>query len=63
LTFRTSIIGPDINENGIGLFNWFMHQRGKIKGFKEAYWTGITTIELAKSIEKALSKILLGFII
>lgn len=60
LTFRTSIIGPDINENGIGLFNWFMHQKGKIKGFKEAYWTGITTIELAKSIEKALSKNITG---
>lgn len=60
LTFRTSIIGPDINENGIGLFNWFMHQKGKIKGFKEAYWTGITTIEFAKSIEKALSQDITG---
>ncbi len=60
LTFRTSIIGPDINENGIGLFNWFMHQKGKIKGFKETYWTGITTIELAKSIEKTLSQDITG---
>ena len=27
LTFRNSIIGPDMKENGIGLFNWFMKQR------------------------------------
>ena len=24
LTFRCSIVGPDINPNGIGLLNWFM---------------------------------------
>ena len=29
LTFRNSIVGPDMNENGIGLFNWFMKQRGR----------------------------------
>ena len=31
LTFRNSIVGPDLNENGIGLFNWFMKQRGPSK--------------------------------
>ncbi len=51
LTIRTSIIGPDINEDGIGLFQWFMNQKGTICGFKNAYWTGVTTIELAKGIE------------
>lgn len=51
LTIRTSIIGPDINEDGIGLFHWFMNQKGTIYGFKNAYWTGVTTIELAKGIE------------
>ncbi len=52
LTIRTSIIGPDINEDGIGLFHWFMKQSGTIYGFRNAYWTGVTTIELAKGIEK-----------
>ena len=33
ITLRNSIVGPDINENGIGLLNWFMHQKGEIKGF------------------------------
>lgn len=53
LTIRTSIIGPDIDENGIGLFNWFMKQKSDIEGYKNVYWSGITTIELAKAIEKA----------
>lgn len=53
LTFRTSIVGPDINKEGIGLFNWFMAQSGKINGYSQVYWTGITTLELAKAIEKS----------
>jgi dTDP-4-dehydrorhamnose reductase len=53
LTFRTSIVGPDIKENGIGLFNWFMKQDGQVKGFNNVIWTGVTTLELAKSIEKS----------
>lgn len=52
LTFRNSIIGPDMKENGIGLFNWFMKQKGPIQGFTEAIWTGVTTLTLAKAIEK-----------
>jgi dTDP-4-dehydrorhamnose reductase len=60
LTFRNSIIGPDMNKNGIGLFNWFMKQEGKINGFTKALWTGVTTITLAKAIEKALEENLTG---
>lgn len=55
LTVRTSIIGPDINYNGIGLFNWFMKSTGKINGYVNAIWTGVTTIELAKAVEKAIA--------
>ncbi|WP_250674250.1 SDR family oxidoreductase [Paraclostridium ghonii] len=53
LTIRTSIIGPEL-KNGSGLFNWFMNQEGYIKGFTNVYWNGITTLELAKVIDKAL---------
>lgn len=53
LTFRNSIIGPDINENGIGLFNWFMNQEGTINGFEKSIWTGVTTLTLAKAMHKA----------
>ncbi|MGW8184827.1 MAG: dTDP-4-dehydrorhamnose reductase family protein [Candidatus Moraniibacteriota bacterium] len=55
LTFRTSIVGPDIKEDGIGLFNWFMKQSGEVKGFNNVIWSGITTLELAKSIEKSFT--------
>lgn len=53
LTFRNSIIGPDTNIDGIGLFNWFMKQNGPITGFQKAIWTGLTTLELAKAMEAA----------
>jgi len=53
LTLRQSVIGPDINENGTGLFNWFMKQEDTIDGYEYAYWNGITTIQLAKSIMQA----------
>lgn len=62
LTIRTSIIGPDINENGIGLFNWFMKQSGEINGYAKVIWTGITTLELAKVIESAMSQNVSGLV-
>lgn len=60
LTFRNSIIGPDIKENGIGLFNWFMKQSGTINGYTKAIWTGVTTLTLAKAMEKAATENLTG---
>ena len=53
LTLRNSIIGPDMNPNGIGLFNWFMKQSNKIDGFTKSLWTGQTTLQLAKTMERA----------
>lgn len=53
ITLRNSIVGPDINPNGIGLLNWFMQQSGEINGYKKAMWTGQTTLQLAKTMEKA----------
>lgn len=60
LTFRNSVIGPDINKNGIGLFNWFMKQEGQVYGFTKAIWTGVTTLTLAKAMEQALKEQLTG---
>lgn len=60
LTFRTSIIGPDINENGIGLFNWFMKQTGETQGYSKVFWTGVTTLELAKAIEASFHQNVTG---
>jgi dTDP-4-dehydrorhamnose reductase len=60
LTFRNSIIGPDMKENGIGLFNWFMKQRGTINGYTKAIWTGVTTLTLAKAVASAAVENLTG---
>jgi dTDP-4-dehydrorhamnose reductase len=53
ITMRNSIVGPDRNEKGIGLLNWFMQQKGVVKGFTKAIWTGVTTLQLAKAMEYA----------
>lgn len=53
ITLRNSIIGPDINPNGIGLLNWFMKQDSMINGYKNVMWTGLTTLQLAKVMEAA----------
>lgn len=53
VTFRSSIIGPDIKKEGIGLINWFMQQKTKVMGYKNAIWTGQTSLQLAKTIENA----------
>ena len=53
ITFRNSIVGPDINKNGIGLLNWFMQQHGEVFGYTGAMWTGQTTLQLAKCMEVA----------
>jgi dTDP-4-dehydrorhamnose reductase len=54
LTIRTSIIGPELNIEGVGLFNWFIKQNGQIYGYSNAYWSGITTFELAKNITEII---------
>ncbi len=51
ITIRTSLIGPETDENGSGLFNWFYNQKKEVNGFANAIWTGITTIEFARGIE------------
>lgn len=60
LTLRTSIVGPDVNPGGVGLFNWFMKQPGPVQGFTRAVWTGVTTLVLARAVEAALGQNLAG---
>ena len=56
LTIRTSIIGPELNPHGVGLFNWFMTQRNPVSGYRQVFWSGITTIELARFITLVMEK-------
>ena len=60
LTFRMSIIGPDIDPKGTGLFNWFMAQSGDIQGYSKTIWNGVTTLELARGVDAAIQMGLTG---
>ena len=50
LTIRTSIIGPELKNNGEGLLHWLFNQNGNIYGYKNVFWSGVTTLELSKAI-------------
>lgn len=51
ITFRTSIIGPELKENGTGLLHWVTtNPDSKLNGFVDAWWNGVTTLQLAKCI-------------
>lgn len=60
LTLRTSIIGPELKDNGEGIFHWFMSQSGDISGFTKAIWSGVTTIELAKAVKWSIDHHITG---
>ena len=60
VTLRTSIVGPDPNEKGVGLFKWFMGQEGAIGGYDKVLWTGVTTVWLARCMDVALENNLTG---
>jgi len=49
ITLRTSIIGHSLTSNH-GLIDWFLSQEGNIKGYKKAFFSGLTTFELSKII-------------
>ena len=55
LTIRTSKVGPELYPDGSGLFNWFMKQRGTIRGFTRVFWGGITTLEMVKVFEYTIT--------
>ncbi|MDU2241790.1 MAG: SDR family oxidoreductase [Paenibacillus sp.] len=62
LTIRTSIIGPEIRRQGIGLFHWFMSQEGKVSGYRRVKWNGVTTAQLAQTIDWLLDRPVSGLI-
>ena len=53
ITFRNSIIGGDLERDGIGLLNWFLQQTGEVNGYTKSVWSGVTTLFLAQMIERA----------
>lgn len=54
ITIRSSIIGHEL-ETRSGLIEWFLSQEGKkIKGYERAIYTGFTTCEMARIVERVL---------
>ena len=55
LTLRTSIIGLELSRKA-GLIEWFLAQRGKIRGFRRAVYTGFTTREMGRIVRRLLEQ-------
>ncbi len=56
LTLRTSVIGRELHTTS-GLAEWFMSRRGgKAKGYKNAIYSGFTTLVLAEIIADVIEK-------
>ncbi len=53
LTLRTSIIGLELARKK-SLIEWFLAQHGTVKGFARAIYSGFTTLEMARIIERLL---------
>jgi dTDP-4-dehydrorhamnose reductase len=52
ITFRMSIIGPEL-KNGTGLLDWVRkNPSNDLPGWDNAWWNGITTLQLAKCINR-----------
>ncbi len=49
VTLRTSIIGHELNSK-LALIDWFLAQEGRTKGYAQAIFSGLPTIELANVI-------------
>jgi dTDP-4-dehydrorhamnose reductase len=55
LTLRTSFVGREL-AGKLGLLEWFLAQRGPIKGYRRAIFSGLTTLELARIIDMLLTR-------
>ncbi len=55
ITLRTAIIGLGLTRK-TGLIDWFLQQRGQVKGYRNAIFSGVTARELARAIEMLLTK-------
>jgi dTDP-4-dehydrorhamnose reductase len=51
VTLRTSIIGHEL-EGQYGLIEWFLAEKGPVKGYTKAIYTGFPTIEFARVIHR-----------
>jgi dTDP-4-dehydrorhamnose reductase len=53
ITLRSSIIGLELARK-TSLIEWYLAQRGRISGFDRAIYTGFSTAEMARAVERIL---------
>ena len=54
LTLRSSFIGPELS-HGSELLEWFLARSGIVKGYRNAIYSGFTTLELCRIVERLLN--------
>ncbi len=42
------------------MLNWYLKQTGEINGFTQAFWSGVTTLELAKATHEFMLQEITG---
>ncbi len=55
LTLRTSIIGLELKGRR-SLIEWYLQQTGEIKGFSRAIFSGLTTMEFARLLNRLITE-------
>lgn len=54
VTLRTSFIGRELARK-VGLLEWFLAQRGSVRGYRRAIFSGFTTLEMTRIIERIVT--------
>jgi dTDP-4-dehydrorhamnose reductase len=54
ITLRTSIIGFELARK-TSLLEWFLSQKGRVYGFKNAMFSGFTTLELSRIMQRLIT--------
>jgi dTDP-4-dehydrorhamnose reductase len=55
LTLRTSIIGLELGRRQ-GLIEWLLASRGRVKGYRRVLYSGLTTLEMARLVDRLLAE-------
>ena len=53
VTLRTSMIGRELARKS-GLLEWFLSQSAPVRGYRRAVFSGLTTLELARVVERMI---------
>jgi len=56
LTLRSSFVGEDLNDDGVGLIKWMQRMENTtINGYTNCLWNGVTCLQFVKTVELILN--------